>query len=100
MHAIVYKDLKFASQNWYKLTVFHCIIKLSYLQVSFLTGSTNYTVLHYFIVSFIYHALDANGFCVVIRFFHPCQNSYYDLRLRRIFYLRFYPLHLISFLNS
>ena len=38
-------------------------------------------------------AFDFCRFYVVIRFFHP-------LRLRRIFYPRFYPLHLFSYLNS
>ena len=38
-------------------------------------------------------------FCVVIRFFIPATTAN-DLRLRRIFYPRFYPLHLFSYLNS
>ena len=42
-------------------------------------------------------AFDYCRFCVVIRFFHPRHNG---LRFRRIFYPRFYPLHLFSYLNS
>ena len=38
-------------------------------------------------------------FCVVIWFFHPC-HTVNDLQLRRIFYLRFYPLHVFFYLNS
>ena len=38
-------------------------------------------------------------FCVVIRFFIPATTAN-DLRLRRIFYPRFYPLHLFPYLNS
>ena len=37
-------------------------------------------------------------FCVVVRFFHPTTTAN-DLRLRRIFYPRVYPLHLSSYLN-
>ena len=32
-------------------------------------------------------------------FFHPPTTAN-ELRLRRIFYLRFYPLHLFSYLNT
>ena len=42
-------------------------------------------------------AFDFCRFCVVIRFFHPRHNGQW---LRRIFYTRFYPLHLFSYLNS
>ena len=38
-------------------------------------------------------------FCVVIRFFIPATTSN-DLQLRRIFYPRFYPLRLFSYLHS
>jgi len=38
-------------------------------------------------------------FCVVIRFFIPATTAN-DLRLRRIFYPRFHPLHLFSYLNA
>ena len=44
-------------------------------------------------------ALDFCRFCVVIRFFIPTTTAN-DLRLRRIFYPRCYPLHLFSYLNS
>jgi len=44
-------------------------------------------------------AFDFCRFCVVIRFFIPATTAN-DLRLRRIFYPRFYPLHLFSYLNS
>ena len=46
---------------------------------------------------FIFLAFNFCRFCVVIRFYHPRHN---DLRLRRIFYTRFYRLHLFSYLNS
>ena len=46
-----------------------------------------------------YLAFDLCRFRVVIRFFHPATTAN-DLRLRRIFYPRFYPLHLFSYLNS
>jgi len=38
-------------------------------------------------------------FCMVIRFFIPATTAN-DLRLRRIFYPRFYSLHLFSYLIS
>ena len=47
-------------------------------------------------------AFDFCRFCVVIRFFHfsiPATTAY-DFRLWRIFYPRFYPLHLFSHPNS
>ena len=44
-----------------------------------------------FLVCFL--AFDFCRFCVVIRSFHLRHN---DLRLRRIFHPRFYPLHLFS----
>ena len=44
-------------------------------------------------------AFDFCRFCVVIRFFIPATTAN-DLRLRGIFYPRFYPLHLFSYLNS
>ena len=44
-------------------------------------------------------AFDFCQFCVVIRFFIPATTAN-DLRLWRIFYPRFYPLHLFSYLNS
>ena len=47
----------------------------------------------------IFLAFDFCRFCVVIRFFHPA-TTVNDLRLRRIFYPRLYPLHLFSVLNS
>ena len=47
----------------------------------------------------IFLAFDFCLFCVVIRFFIPATTAN-DLRLRRIFYSRFYPLHLFSYLNS
>ena len=45
-------------------------------------------------------AFDFCRFCVVIRFFHPCHNGHYDLRLQRIFPPDFYPLHLLFYLCS
>ena len=47
----------------------------------------------------LFLAFDLCGFCVVIRFFHPATTAN-NLRLRRIIYPRFYPLHLFSYLNS
>ena len=47
---------------------------------------------------FIFLAFDFCRFCVVIRFFTPATTAN-DLRPRRIFYPRFYPLHLFSCLN-
>ena len=44
-------------------------------------------------------AFDFCRFCVIIRFFIPATTAN-DLRLRRIFYPRFYPLHLFSYLYS
>ena len=44
-------------------------------------------------------AFDFCRFCVVIRFFRPATTAN-DLRLRRIFYPRLYPLDCISYLNS
>ena len=44
-------------------------------------------------------AFDFCQFCVVIRFFIPATTAN-DLRLWRIFYPRFYPLHFFSYLNS
>ena len=44
-------------------------------------------------------AFDFCRFCVVIRFFHPA-TTVNDLRFRRIFYPRFYSLHLFTYLNS
>ena len=48
---------------------------------------------------FIFLASDFCRFCVVSRFFIPVTTAN-DIRLRRIFYPRFYPLHLFSYLNS
>ena len=45
-------------------------------------------------------AFDFCRFCVVIRVFFIPATMTNDLRLRRIFYPRFYPLHLFSYLNS
>ena len=64
----------------------------------------------YIILTFIFHnclikvfcfflPFDICRFCVVIRFFHPATTAN-DLRLQRIFYPRFYPLHLFSYINS
>ena len=50
-------------------------------------------------VTFLFFAFDICLFCVVIRFFIPATTAN-DLRLRGIFYPRFYPLHLFSYLNS
>ena len=47
----------------------------------------------------IFFAFDFCRFCMVIRVFHPATTSN-DLPLQRIFYPRFYPLHLFSYLNS
>ena len=46
----------------------------------------------------IFLAFDFCRFCVVIRFFIPATTAN-ELRLQRIFYLRFYPLHFFSYLN-
>ena len=48
---------------------------------------------------FLFLVFDFCRFCVVIRFFHPATTAN-ELRLRTIFYPRFYPLHLFSYLNS
>ena len=53
--------------------------------------------LFYFLNIFL--AFDFCRFCMVIRFFISTTTAN-DLRLRRIFYHRFYPLHLFSYLNS
>ena len=50
-----------------------------------------------FVVVFL--VFDFCRFCVVIRFFIPATMAN-DLRLWRIFYPRFYPLLLFSYLNS
>ena len=47
---------------------------------------------------FVSLAFDFCRFCMVIRFFIPA-TMVNDLRLRRIFYPRLYPLHLFSYLN-
>ena len=52
-----------------------------------------------FFIFIFFLAYDFCRFCVVIRFFIPATTAN-DLRLRRIFYPRFYPLHLFSYLNS
>ena len=59
--------------------------------------------------SLVFMACDANGFFFSVRllsvmrwsfgFFIPATTAN-DLRLRRIFYPRLYPLHLVSYLNS
>ena len=46
-----------------------------------------------------FFAFDFCRFCVVIWFFIPATTAN-ELRLWRIFYPRFYPLHLFSYLNS
>ena len=51
---------------------------------------------HGFKKNLLFLAFDFCRFCVVIRVFHPRHS----VRLRRIFYPRFYPLHLFSYLNS
>ena len=56
-----------------------------------------YMCVCYFFIFFL--AFDFCRLCVVIRLFHPA-TTVNDLRLRRIFYPRFYPLHLFSYLNS
>ena len=44
-------------------------------------------------------AFDLCRFCMIICFFIPTTTAN-DLRLRRIFYPRFYPLHKFSYLNG
>ena len=56
----------------------------------------NYRVVFCF---FVFLALVFYRFCVVIRFFPIPATTANDLRLRRIFYPRFYQLHLFSYLN-
>ena len=51
------------------------------------------------VVKPFFFAFDFCRFYGVIRFLHPSQTAN-NLRLRRIFYPRFYPLHLFSYLNS
>ena len=58
---------------------------------------TTQSTLYYFIIYFL--AFDWCRFCVVIRFFIPTTTAN-DVRLRRIFYPRFYPLHLILILDK
>ena len=48
---------------------------------------------------YFFLAFDFCRFCAVNRFFHPATTAN-DLRLRRIFYPRLYPLHLFSYLYS
>ena len=72
---------------------FKCLVIKYYHNVWFLfkkliTCSLLLYILMYFISSF-----DFCRFCVVIRFFIPATTAN-DLRLRRIFYPRFNPLHL------
>ena len=55
--------------------------------------------LFFYFYYYYFLAIDFCRFCVVIRFFIPATTAN-DLRLRRIFYPRFYPLHLFSVLNS
>ena len=50
-------------------------------------------------VLFLFLTFDFCRFCVVIRICLPATTAN-SLRLRRIFYPRFYPLHLFSYLNS
>ena len=52
-----------------------------------------------FIFIFLFLGFDFFRFCVVICFLIPATTAN-DLRLWRIFYARFYPLHLFSYLNS
>ena len=60
-------------------------------------SSNEYMLYGQFFIYFL--AFDFCQFCVVIRFFIPTITTN-DLRLRRIFYHRFYPLHLFSYFNS
>ena len=53
----------------------------------------------FFFFFFLILAFDFSLFCVIIRFFIPATTAN-DLRLRVIFYPRFYPLHLFSYLSS
>ena len=48
----------------------------------------------------LFLAFDFCRFCVVICFFFIPATTVNDLRIRKIFYPRFYPLHLFSSLNS
>ena len=58
----------------------------------------NQILLPYTFFSF-FLPFDFCRFCVVIRFFIPATMAN-ELRLQRIFFPRFYPLHLFSYLNS
>ena len=51
------------------------------------------------VLFFFYLAFTFCLFCMVIWFFSPATTAN-DLRLWRIFYPRFYPLQLFSYLNS
>ena len=51
-------------------------------------------------IFFLNLAFDFCRFYVVIRGFFIPATTANDLRLRRIFYPRFYPLHFISYINS
>ena len=71
-----------------------CIVLILYcIRIAF----ENYKKKYMFLIIFL--AFDFCRFCVVIRFFIPATTAN-DLRLLRIFYPRFYPLHLFSYLNS
>ena len=76
------------AKDWYLFLKTVSIVALSCNQGKLLLTPTNVN-------------LDKNfcRFCVVIRFFIPATTAN-DLRLRSIFYPRFYPLHLFSYLNS
>jgi len=50
--------------------------------------------------TFFYSVRLFRRFCVVIRFFLIPATTANDPRYRRIFYPRFYPLHLFSYLNA
>ena len=78
-------------------------------QISFIVGKCNlifYKFNHlslicslHFTLNDFFLAFDFCQFCVVIRLFIPATTAN-DLRLRRIFYPKFYPLHIFSYLNS
>ena len=73
------------------------MVCLNVLTYRFKTHWASSFIYLYFLFKFL--AFDFCRFCMVIRFFIPATTAN-DLRLRGIFYPRFYPLHSFSYLSS
>ena len=65
-----------------------------------IAASFNFVVPFFYFIFILFLPFDFCRFCVVIRSFFIPATTVNDLRLRRIFNPRFYPLHLFSYLNS